>query len=188
MLWSVEVSAVAAPEPVTVAELRAWTRLSHAAEDGVLADQIAAARDQIERACRLVLRPSTLVLRTEHFPRVGESMWLPRSPLSALTSISYLDTAGVRQTWEAAKYRCDLKAERPRLVPAHGQAWPAHICEPGSIEVTVEAGYADAAAIPPAIKKAVALLGGIYFEDRVGEGGEETLPGPVAALVRRWLP
>ncbi|MEQ4599826.1 MAG: hypothetical protein ABN488_18905, partial [Methylobacteriaceae bacterium] len=71
-------------EPVTVAEMRGYLRLSsdETAEDALIARLIPAARAAVEAAARRLLRPARFRVVLAAWPRLG-LMPLPLSPLVA---------------------------------------------------------------------------------------------------------
>jgi hypothetical protein len=82
-----------------------------------------------------------------------------------VTSITYLDAPGTRQTLSTDVYVAALYGLSPIISLAHNQNWPAHLCQPGSVEVTVTAGFADGEC-PAPIRQAILLTCGDLYTNR----------------------
>ena len=89
-----------------------------------------------------------------------------------MTSIKYLDSAGVQQTLAATEYTLDELSEPGWIVPAYNVTWPDTYATINAVEVVYVAGYANAAAVPQSIKQWILLHVGHLYENR-----EATMPG-----------
>ena len=80
----------AGTEPVSVADVKAHLRVTHAADDGLLGAQITAAREWIEAFTGLALVEASYAWHPEAVGRCG---WRPRLPLlpADVTEVSYYD-------------------------------------------------------------------------------------------------
>ncbi len=145
-------------EPVTLAELRAQARLETAIDDSTLARYLLASRQLIEQVTGRAFAVQTFDLILDDFPR-SRTLYLPRLPVASITSITYLDTAGVSQT--VASHI--LEGESGRLEPAYGESWPQAQGTPGCVVVRFVAGTA---AIPHPIRQAIVLLASHWNEHR----------------------
>jgi uncharacterized phiE125 gp8 family phage protein len=106
----------------------------------------------------------------------------------SLTGITYLDAGGNSQTLGAAIYDADLYSTPPRIIAAFGQTWPT--TEYGKLNaVTVEyvAGYDTGSPdndygenVPQAIKSAMKLLIGLWYENREAAGATPLHEVPLA--------
>ncbi|WP_426994456.1 head-tail connector protein [Methylomonas sp. CM2] len=81
-----------------------------------------------------------------------------RSPLQSVTSITYLDTNGTRQTLESSEYAVDVVM--CRVIPAYGKTWPDARTFPGSVQVEYVCGFGNQSAVPEDIKSAIKLMVG----------------------------
>lgn len=88
-------------EPVTVAELRAQTRITRTAEDSLMSAYIAAARRHIETICNVAIHTQTWDLFLNDFP-ANDELVLPLPPLQSVTSLAYTDIDNVTATWTAS--------------------------------------------------------------------------------------
>jgi len=154
-------------EPVTNAEMDLWSRLAGDAEtaDSTLVDSlIEAARLHCETFTGRSFINTTYTMYLDSFPDV---IYFPRSPLSSVTSIAYLDENGDSQTLGTSVYTVDADSEPGRVYLAYGQSWPATYAVPKAITIIFVAGYgATAASVPENIKAAIKQLAAHLYENR----------------------
>lgn len=155
-------------EPVSVPEVKALLRIETNEEDGVLADMISAAREDVEIALRRQLLTATLVLALDDFPTgLHGVICLPRPPIQSVTHIRYLDSGAVLQTLDSAAYQVDTISEPGRIWLADGQTWPSvYTHQLNAVLVTYVAGWPSAFAVPAAIRHAIKLRVGDLYEHR----------------------
>jgi uncharacterized phiE125 gp8 family phage protein len=164
-----------ASEPVTLAEAKLHLRVSIATDDALITSLITAARVEAEQQTERSFMPQTWELTLDCFPCV---ITLNRPPVTSITSLKYLDTAGVQQTLSPSLYALDSDSEPARVVPAYGQSWPSTQAFINAVRVRYVAGYADAAAVPEAIKDWMKIRVNTLYEFR-----EQILAGlPVAQV------
>lgn len=146
----------------TVAELRLQCRIDHAAEDSLLESLCEAATQMVESDTNRFLRPATVRLQLDAFPG-DKPIEIERTPVTAVTSVTYTDTAGATQTWSSSEYRTDLARTPGRITPAYGYFWPSARAETGAVQVLFTTGYA-AGTVPELAIHAVRLLVGTWYE------------------------
>jgi uncharacterized phiE125 gp8 family phage protein len=152
----------AASLPVSVPEAKAQCRIDQAItdEDSLIEALVEAATDYVETATRRALMPQTWDDQRDAFP--CDVIELPLSPVSAITSITYVDTNGDTQTWSSALYQTDLpvgpQAARARIQPVYGGYFPTTRDQLNAVTVRFVAGYANAAAVPEGLKAVIKLL------------------------------
>lgn len=78
-------------------------------------------------------------------------------PLQSVTSITYVDTAGVTQTLDPSKYVVDAVGQPARIEPAYGMSWPVARDQANSVKIRFVAGYGAAAAVPASVKDWILL-------------------------------
>lgn len=177
---------------LSVQTARDWLRLDtidagayDAALDSEIAALVAAAVDLVEAQTGRVLLPSTWRVSLDSWPVDGVIL-LPMSPVSAVVSVQYLDVYGVLQTLHPDNVQIVLDGDYPAIHRAPGVSWPGLCVSPVAVQIAVQAGYANAAAIPPAIVMALRLLLAHWFTNRaavqVGPAASE-LPLGVPALL-----
>jgi uncharacterized phiE125 gp8 family phage protein len=156
-------------EPVSLDEAKAQCAIDSEDFDGQLTLLIQAAREMVEADTDLRLMTQTLTLRLDQFPR---EIVIPVAPVTAVSSITYVDEAGSTQTLSASVYRTDIYSRPARITLASSQSWPVPDLRPNAVVVTITAGYASAALVPAVAKQAILLLVADWWKNR------ETMPMP----------
>lgn len=157
--------------PVTLAEAKLHLRVSdsYTEEDSLIAKLIASATHQAETFAARSFVTKTWDLRLDLGDTPCGSMSvlvMPAPPLQSVTSITYVDTSGVSQTWGSGNYVVDSKSEPGRVMPAYGQSWPATRDHINVMTVRFVAGYGGAQQVPQPIKQAILLIVGELYERR----------------------
>lgn len=148
-------------EPITLDEMKAWCRIdatgdavADMANDVLLTSLVAAARGEAENNTRRVFLPTVLELSRVTFP--GDSMGiieLPRPPLIAVSSVTYVDANGVTQTMAPEVYTAESPSDSiPAVLYLVTGSWPATALVPSAVRIRYTAGWTDAAAVPENIK------------------------------------
>lgn len=141
-MWYPTTIADPAVEPVTSAQAKMQLRIEAADTDfdTELTRLIAVARAHVEAYCgaRFASREATMLC--DSFADLAR---LPEAPVSAVTSIAYVDADGASQTLAASVYELRGDGLEAAIVLKYGQAWPS--IRPGSrITVTATVGAAPA--------------------------------------------
>lgn len=183
-----------ASEPVTAAELRTFLReTATGLPDSEADDFIAEARQYIEEVTGLAMINQTWTMSLDRWPQSSNGIWwdgvrqgamvelmdpanlssvyLPRYPLSSITSVTtYAENSDSTSITVADVFDVDT-AQRPgRLTLKRGQAWPVALRANNAIEVVYVSGFgADASAVPAALKRAVKQLAAALYNNR-GDG------------------
>lgn len=157
------VTVAPAAEPVSLAEAKAHLRVLHSSEDTLIARLVSAAVSHVERVTGRALVTRTIELRLPAFPD-DDPILLPRPPLIAVASVTYVDTAGATQTLSSDKYTVTIDAEGyGAIVLDPDEAWPDTDETPRAVRVTYTAGYGAAADVPRDIASAILLhVGSLY--------------------------
>ena len=155
-------------EPITQAEAKAHIRIDHADEDGVIDTMRYAARSAVETFLQSALLPTVYNYTLDGFP---PEITLPIGPVlqAGDVAIAYVDDAGATKTLAATEYQVS-PGNVTRIRPAYSKTWPTTRRQFDAVTVTFTAGNADAASIPKAIKAALLLTFGDFYEKR--EAGE----------------
>jgi uncharacterized phiE125 gp8 family phage protein len=166
-------SLVTAPtdEPVELEIAKAHCRVTFTDDDGFFEDElIPTARDRAELTTQRQLIEATWDLKLEAFPCDG---WIdiPKPPLIAVVSVTYVDTAGVAQTWAASNYLVSIpvgaRCRRGRLTPAYGVSWPSTRAQMDAVTVRFKAGYGTQPAdVPKLLMRGLLLDIGTLYADR----------------------
>lgn len=188
--WSTSLKTAPATEPLRVEEAKAHLNEVETDNDALIGTLIQAAREYVETYTRRALITQTWYLKLDGFPCMP--IMLPRPPLVSITSVSYVDSNGVTQTWVegAAGYQLvkpvGPKAQYAAILPAYSISYPSTRCQPESVTIEYVCGYGAAAAVPASIVAAMKLLIGHWYENResvvIGDAGSE-LPVSVAQLL-----
>lgn len=127
---------------------------------------IPSARITAETATGRQFINATWEWKLSHFPASGEFV-VPKPPLSSITSIQYIDTAGATQTLATSVYDVDTTSEPGRVALAYNQSWPATRGDINAVTVTFVAGYGTARTdVPANFRHAMLLLIGHANEHR----------------------
>ena len=150
-------------EPIALADAKAHLRVDGTDEDSYITSLIVAAREGAEHLTGRALMPQTLELALDEFCDIVK---LPMPPLVSITSVKYLDEAGVLQTLAAEDYLLDDYSEPARIKPAYGTAWPVTRKQPNAVLIRYEAGYENASAVPQQIKNWMLIQIGTMYANR----------------------
>lgn len=184
--WSLTVSAGPTELPVSYQEAMEHLRLDTHDEMDTVNALIRAATDYVERFTHRALLTQTLVLRLDEWPTLCDAPYfidLPRPPLQSVTSIMYLDTDNVLQTWDSSHYQVDTNRTPGRVSLAYNKTLPNTLSGvANAITVTYVAGYTSRAAVPESIRLAIRLLIGHWFENR-----EDSITGTIHGPIERGV-
>lgn len=161
----IAITTVTAPtsEPVTLTEAKLHLKVDDTADDNLITMLITAARQSCENYTWAKFFTGTYELTLDEFPDIIE---IPLAPVASITSITYYNTANVSTVLSASSYLTALNGSPARVSPV--TEWPEIYDRPGCVVVRFQAGYSSTAAIPAAIKQAILLLIGHYYENREG--------------------
>lgn len=152
--------------PVTTADAKSHLRVDISDDDTLIASYIAAATDYAES-----YTGRSYVQRTYRadVPYFVDEICLANGPVISVSSVKYYDTASpsVLQTWDAGNYQLFYNVVRR----VSGVTFPSTYDRPDAVQIEYTAGYLDnnspqAENIPDAVKQAILLLVGDYYENR----------------------
>ena len=162
---ALKVITAAVIEPVTLAEAKLHLRVDHDDEDTLITNLIKVARELVEDGTWRTLLTTTWELRLDDWPSMPLKM--PKAPLQSITSIKYVNDAGVEATVASTVYDADTYSEPGRIFFKKDQAWPSvNLYERGAVRIQFKAGWLSAAEVPYKIKAAMLLLIGHLYENR----------------------
>ncbi len=164
-----------AAEPVSLAEAKLHCRVDLGDDDTLLTALITAARRLAEGQTGRALVTQTWKQTFDAFPLAAIA--LERPPLQSVTSVKYLDSAGVQQTLDAGAYTVHTSAQLGLVAPLPGTRWPTTQAHLEAVEVIFVAGYGNAATVPQEIKQWMLLQIGHWYAHREA-AGEQLAPLP----------
>lgn len=173
-----------AVEPITLALARQHLELgaSDTSHDDVLAQYIAAAREQWERDTGRALIERTYKLTTCEL----EEMRFDVRPVTAITSIKYYDAGGTQQTLSTSVYQLDTSTSTLRL--AYNQTWPSYQDRWDAVEIIYTAGeHEDETTVPAIDVQAMLLYVGYLFRGNRGDDDRSDDLRAYEALVIRHM-
>jgi uncharacterized phiE125 gp8 family phage protein len=174
---------------VTASELRTHlrtdsTELPDAEANALITD----ARTEIENMTALAFITQSWRLALDRWPAGGEAWWdgvremsitelyrtstiqsitMPRWPLASITSITTYDEASAATSITVANvFDIDTYRTPGRITLKRGQTWPVALRASNAIEIVYVAGYANAAAVPSPMKRAVKKLAAFLYAHR----------------------
>jgi uncharacterized phiE125 gp8 family phage protein len=150
-----------ATEPLTLSEAKLHLRVDVTDDDTLITSMIKVARQQAEQELRRALITQTIDV---YFDAFGTRLLLP--PVSAVSAITYVDTAGATQTLAADQYLVDVISEPAKVCPAYAVTWPATRDQANAVKVRCTAGYGNAAAVPEAIKQWMLMRISSMYDNR----------------------
>ena len=158
-------------EPITLNELKDRLRVASCDFDSEIENLLTAGRKQVEYETHRKLVTQTVAIRLDDFPS-GDVIEMRLPPVSAVTSVAYVDTAGDSQTYAASNYNTDFTSTPPRIMLVDGSSWPAVKNEPNAVTVTVTAGYGAAVAVPAEAKLAIVEWCRMHWGNCDGDGSK----------------
>ena len=150
-------------EPVKLDMLKAHLRISHSQQDLLLQSLLTVAREQVEQDTWRALVPiNGRVITRRGFPSGDEALYLPKPPLRAVQSVTYVDSNNQVQT--ITSYRLDIAHEPGSIEPNFPLPWPVSLDGPASVTVTYDCGYASPDLVPASLKHAILLIAAQLYE------------------------
>ena len=177
-------------EPVSLSEVKTHLRLTtDTTEDTLITSLIERARLYWENRTGRALASQTREAHRSRWP-AGDYFEIPDPPLSSVTSLIYVDSAGTETTMTATTdYLVDADSDVGRIVLPYGTNWPSFISYPiRPIRVRYVCGYTDT---PEPIKHAMLLTIGNWYENRedavdVVGGKLDAIPDGARALMNQY--
>jgi len=168
-------------------DIRDHLRIDHDTEDGYLRNLRESATVEAENFLRRSLLAQTWKWTVDKFP----TWWfnLPRNPVTAVSSITYVDSDGATQSLSSSLYRLVTNGTPARLEPAWGETWPTIRPVTDAVTITFTAGYgAAASAVPMSIRQAVLLIIEQHYDAYRGAGDQRRMQQRQMAIERLLNP
>ena len=166
--WSTDVVTPPAIEPVTLAEAKDHLRIDVTDDDALVGFMIQAARESIESFLGRTIITTTFDLFLDRFPGRSGTIVVPSPRLQSVTTVKFIDTAGVLQTVPSADFLVDTSSEPGRITPSTDSLiWEETETRIKAVEVRYVAGYGTATTdVPEAIRLAILLMTADLYEHR----------------------
>lgn len=185
-----------AVEPIGLDETKDHLRITDPSEDELVAGYIVAARQTMEASREpgldIALITQTWALILDQFPNRGTAfIEVPKPPLQSVTSVTYVDAAGVTHTMPSSGYDVD---NDPPLGPGTGtgrivavSGWPPDSLRPvAAITITIVCGFgSDPSSVPAPLRLAQKMLVGTFFEQREATGDSGDVQRTSRAVLNR---
>ena len=166
---NLKIITVPTTEPVSLTEAKLHLRVTSTADDTLITSIIKVARQHCEAITNRALASATFELVIDDFSK--DKIVLPMAPVESITSIKYRDCNSIDTTLASTEY-IFYNSEPAVIIPDYGISFPSFTPYPtGAIKIRFVAGYkttgTDASLlIPEAIKQAILLLIGHFYENR----------------------
>jgi uncharacterized phiE125 gp8 family phage protein len=152
-------------EPLTLADAKAYLRVTIADDDDVLAALIVSARAHVEAQTRRALITQTWRLVRDDWPLDGRIAVLP-APLAQVTAARVYRADATTQAIDPGVFVLD-KAAAPAIVSFSPFVLPLPGRPAAGIEIDVQVGYGAAPAnVPAPLVQAIKLLVAHWYENR----------------------
>lgn len=162
----ISVSTKASHYPITLEEAKEHLRVTDSNSDSYIQGLIAAVTEQVEAHTGRTLVTTQYTWKMDSFPNC-EYLYVPKCPLQAVSSITYIDTDESTDTWGSTYYGVDSVRIPARIYPAYQEMWPITLGIPNAVTVTYTAGHSSHhGGIPEGIKHAMKFLVGHYWMNR----------------------
>lgn len=168
------VTSVTAGDIVTLAEAKAFCRITDSDEDTIVTLLIAMAEEQVENFAGITLRATTYTFEYETF---GNRIRLPYQPIKTVTEVR-TKVDGVETILDSDSYQLIGQDEKTLKIIA-----PIY----GGIEIDCTAGY-GVADVPSTIKLAILKTVLTNYENRQDNSGEQSfmLPDSAKSLLKSY--
>jgi uncharacterized phiE125 gp8 family phage protein len=168
-------------EPISEAQAKAHLRVDVGDDDDLISSCIVAARQTLESNYEIAIITQTWNLILDSFPGLQAFPWasmgqlgrnrpieIPKPPLQSVTSITYIDSTGTPAVFPLANCITDTATFVGRIGLVLGQSWPTVTLQPiNGVVIRFVAGYGnDWPSVPAAIRQAMLLMVGHYYENR----------------------
>lgn len=162
-----------------VEDLREQCKVDDELDDAYFQRLIGVVTARAQRATRRALITQTWDLSLDQWPvqadgsllPAGGWVELPKAPLQRIVSITYIDLAGVTQTWDPSNYLVDAPqgdyCRRGRLSLGWVKVWPIIRPIANAVTIRMDCGYGDGPEdVPDILLQAMLLDAGTLFEIR----------------------
>lgn len=149
---------------VTVAEVKAWSRVDNDDEDTLIEAMIDAATFMAENWTGSAFGTQTWLMAFDRQP-LGRILTIPRPPLQSVTLVESSIDDGTATTFDASNYVVETRSKilQGRIALLDSKTWPTDLRIIDALRITFVCGYAT---VPEQIKAGVKSLVAVLFENR----------------------
>ena len=166
-------------EPVSLADAKAFARVTSDTEDALISTLITAARQRIEAELGLAMLATSFRETFDAFPDGAIS--LARGPLTTVASVALADASGTFSALSADAY-LPAPGSRPGLIAPLNVIWAQPGVPLDGVRIDYTAGFGtESSDVPASLIQAVLRLFAYTYDHR-GEAD----PAPIA-LVEPWI-
>lgn len=158
-------------EPVSLAEVKQHLRVDIPDDDALILGLIGTARQMAETLTNRQLLTATWNLVLDAFPGPSlmgvpagtpyslpaHAIQIPKGPVQAVSSITYLDMDFDLITMPPEDYVVTSSDDLTRITPIFGKIWQPTLPQIGAVTVQFVAGYGDSTQVPAGIKHWIKL-------------------------------
>jgi len=153
--------------PVTLAEAKAHCRIDTADDDVLVQALIDTAVSHVDGYSGTLGRALLSQTWRQDFDGFYSKMRLPVGNVLSITSVTYYDADNAVQTLASTYYTALTDGIGPYVAEKPDQSWPSSYTRPDAVSITWTAGYGTtAASVPAAIRHALLLMIGQWYENR----------------------
>ena len=159
---------------VSLSEAKDHLRVSNTADDTLITNLILAATQAAQNYTNRFFINHSVRMDCDTWE---ETLYFYKSPVFSSTTIEYYGTsATIYDVWDSSNYIVDKVHEPARLLLQADKSYPDLADRKAAIKLTYVSGYGTAASdVPQAIKQAVLLIVGNFYENR-----QEVVVGRIA--------
>ncbi len=168
-------------EPITTTQAKLFLRIDTTDEDSYIAGCITAARDKVESILDRQLMQATYRYSANSLIN-DNSLLLPKPPVSAVSTVNFVDSTGAVGTVSASDYIATFDTTPARVMFTTVPAYDTTRAD--SLRVTFTAGYGTASSsIPGVLIQAMYLLLEPYYRRQPDSTVDECVEKLVAQYV-----
>jgi len=184
IIWGREQTVPPAAPAILAADAKLYGRIHQASDDATVDRLITLATEFVFERTERQLITATWLLTRRRFPASSlTAIVLPIYPVSSVTSVQYVDTAGLLQTWDAAEWKLNKRTEPATIQPAYGQTYPITRDEEEAVRITAVCGHGAASADVPALHKQPLFELVNYWYSNRGSVSPPTIDGSFAPTI-----
>lgn len=161
---SYKVITAAASNVLTTSEVKSHLKVDTTADDTLIDNLIIAATNSCQEYTNRFFITTEITQYGDNWNDVTE---LFKSPIqSSLFNVKYYDTNNLLQTLASSEYNLDNSMQPSRLCEAPDKSWPSLSEKINAIEVNYNVGVDNASDVDNAIKQALLLTIGHWYQNR----------------------